>query len=85
MKEYMYSSQKKISEKKLQSISPKQKREIDKAISNCVIEDCLPFGAFRKNGMLKVLNLLAPGFINLSKGKQFLGDFLINIKNILRC
>jgi len=62
MHEYLYPSQKKSIIKEPELISPERKKEIDEAISNCVIEDCLPFGTFRKNGMIKLLNLLAPGY-----------------------
>ena len=64
MTEYLYPSQRKSNEKKtLQLVSTERKREIDKALADCVIEDVLPFGTFQKAGMLKVLNLLVPGYI----------------------
>ena len=93
MEEYLYPSQRKSKEKKeSRLISPEKEKEIDKALADCVIEDVLPFGTFQKSGMLKVPNLLEPGYIpqkrqtvskQLSKRyKEYIKALIIFLKNI---
>ena len=61
MSQYLYPSQR-VKVIKEHELSPGRKKEIDTAIANCVIEDARPFGDFKKSGMLKLLNLLVPGY-----------------------
>ena len=61
LNQYLYESQKTETTKQPE-ISPSRKNEIDVAIIECILEDARPFGDFSKPGMLKLLNVIVPGY-----------------------
>jgi hypothetical protein len=62
MTEFLYPSQKHQYQPKLKSISIEEKKKLDDAAIEAIVQDTLPFNHFNKRGMMNFLSIIKPGY-----------------------
>ncbi|CAF4093339.1 unnamed protein product [Adineta steineri] len=62
MKDFLYPSQRIQYKPKYSTISAEEKKILDTAAIEAIIQDILPFNHFRKAGMMKFLSIIKPGY-----------------------
>lgn len=63
LQHFLFPSQRKSIASQNQVVSNERRAELNQAAINCIIDDALPFGAFRRRGMREFLLTAVPGYI----------------------